>query len=140
MLEKIKNWPVSPAFWLVFGLIGFPLVCFCGQVVIWALLLRLMPSPPRSASGWGGSAGAYFGPLLGIVAATVSEEWNRGARLRARRIAGVSGAIIGALWGWHLLACPSFVWVGDFGSAVPPLAWAAGLLGFGLLARHAEPV
>ena len=138
-MDGLKKLPASPAFWFVFGLLGFPTLCFCGQLMMWALLLPLTQGRAPSPGGWGGAAGVYFGPLLGTVAAVVADEWESGARLKARRIAGGWGALVGILWGWHLLRCDPFVWLGDFGCAVPPLAWAAGLVLFGILARHDGP-
>lgn len=138
-MERLKKLPASPAFWFVFGLLRFPTLCFCGQLMMWALLLPLEQGRFPSPGGWGGSAGVYFGPLLGAVAAVVADEWERGARLEARRIAGGWGVLVGGIWGWHLLWCDPFVWLGDFGCAVPPLAWAGGLFLFGVLARHDGP-
>lgn len=137
-MERLKEWPTSPAFWFVFGLLGFPFLCFCGQLMMWALLLQTMPLRPSPPGGWGGGSGVWFGPMLGIFAAMVADEWKSGARLRARRVAALGGILVGAAWGWHLLHCDPFVWLGDFGCAVPPLAWAGGLLGFAILARHTE--
>lgn len=135
-MERFHKLAASPAFWFVFGLLGFPILCFCGQLMMWALLLRLEQGRSSSPGGWGGASGAYFGPLLGTVAAVVADEWERGAHSKSRRIAGSWGAFLGIAWGWHLLRCDPFVWLGDFGCAVPPLAWSAGLVLFGVLARH----
>jgi len=132
---------LSPGAWLAIGFLVFPIACFVNEVVGWIVVgaLGLLRDHHSGQFGWGGFAGVFLGAPLGVVSALCRYGWQNKRFVPARFTAAIGGLFIGGGWLALLWGDNPFVWVGDFGFAVTPLAWAAGLVGFGLLARHGEP-
>lgn len=129
----------SPGAWLLFGFVGFPILCFASEVLGWIVvaafhLLGLRPVVPQL--GWGGLPGMFLGPAFGGISALSAAAWKNERFVVARFIAAGGGFCVGGWWLRWLLGCGSLVWIGEFGLAFTPLAWASALILFGLLARQ----
>ncbi|RYZ83161.1 MAG: hypothetical protein EOP06_20455 [Proteobacteria bacterium] len=128
----------SPAFWLIFGFFGYPVVCFLGGLVgIDALhYLGLMRASGVPEFGWGGIIFIVFGIPLGAVSAICAFLWRKNLVDIARLVAFLSGALM--LLIWARLSLPFLyleAMIGECGFYFTPVIWALGLLGFAFLAR-----
>ena len=131
---------ISPGAWLFFGFIAFPIGCFASEMLGWVAFgaLGLFRGHRFPQFGWGGLPGLFLGAPLGVVTALCSANWKNGNPNAARLIAGLGGITIGGWWLRWLLNCSPFVWIGDFGFAVTPLTWAAGLILFAVGAKSPQ--
>ena len=136
----MKIWLFKPDFWFIFGICGFPLACFAGELMGMVALhpLGLMPKTGVPDFGWGGLPGVFLGWPLGIVSALVAMGWRNKRYFPARATAFVGGFFIGGFWLNLLIPLKLVVWVGDFGFIVPPLLWSLALLFFAIFARESR--
>ena len=132
----------SPLFWLLFGVFGFPIVCFVGEVrsSIAFDSLRLLPPKGIADFGFGldGGYGIFLGLPLGIVSARCAMLWNENRPVLSRCFALWGGVVSGGFWLRYFLSCSLFVRFHDFGFAAPPLLWALALVMFAVFARQTK--
>ena len=133
----IKTCIEIPAFWLLWGFIGYPIASlFCGLLSFWVALqygFVLDYSLIGAVFGWVPSVIA--GVLLGITTAYSAMCWQDAWFSAARGVAFWGALFIGGGWLLFVGAMSTQDCVACFGYFTPPLVWSIGLILFAIVVR-----